>query len=116
MVSVILTVSSSFVFIFGGVGTVSSRRAGAHTEDVPGRWFQTWDDHTGSLGARWRVAQLLMFLWERAIQHQKNDLAGEDQLYLHAPELIIQTTVSTHADILADYNPVSTVLCICQQW
>lgn len=51
-----------------------------------------------------------MFLWERAIQHQKNDLAGEDQLYLHAPELIIQTTVSTDADILADYNPVSTVL------
>lgn len=46
-----LTVSGGLVLVFGGVGTVSSRRAGAHAEDVPGGWFQTGDDHTGSLGA-----------------------------------------------------------------
>lgn len=46
-----LTVSGGLILVFGGVGTVSSRRAGAHAEDVPGGWFQTGDDHTGSLGA-----------------------------------------------------------------
>ena len=51
MVSGILTVSGGFVFILGRVGAVSSRYAGAHAEDIPGRWFQTCDDDTGSLGA-----------------------------------------------------------------
>lgn len=37
--SPVLTVSCSFVFIFRRVGTVSSCRAGAHAEDVPGRRF-----------------------------------------------------------------------------
>lgn len=46
-----LTVSSGLVLIFGGVGAVSSRCAGAHAEDVPGGCFQTGDDHAGSLGA-----------------------------------------------------------------
>lgn len=46
-----LTVSGGLVLVFGGVGTVSSRRAGAHAEDVPGGWFQTGDDHAGSLGS-----------------------------------------------------------------
>lgn len=46
-----LTVSGGLVLVFGGVGTVSSRRAGAHAEDVPGGWFQTGDDHARSLGS-----------------------------------------------------------------
>lgn len=46
-----LTVSGGLVLVLGGVGTVSSRRAGAHAEDVPGGWFQTRDDHARSLGS-----------------------------------------------------------------
>lgn len=61
-----LTVSGSLVLVFGGVGTVSSRCAGAHAEDVPGGWFQTGDDHARSLGSSWGVAQLLVFLRRRS--------------------------------------------------
>lgn len=46
-----LTVSGGLVLVLGGVGTVSSRSAGAHAEDVPGGWFQTGDDHARSLGS-----------------------------------------------------------------
>lgn len=59
----LLTVSGSFILIFGRVWAVSSGRAGAHAENVPGCWFQTGDDDAGSSGARWRVAQLLVFLF-----------------------------------------------------
>lgn len=76
----VLTVSCGFVFIFMGVGTVSSWRAGAYAEDVPGRWFQTWDDHTGSSGARRRVAQLLVFLWE-GVEDDQNNLSNAEMVY-----------------------------------
>lgn len=62
----VLTVSRRFVLIFRRVRAVACSRAGTHAEEVPGRWFQTRDDDTGSLGACRRVAQLLMLLLEKA--------------------------------------------------